>query len=177
MEEILTPLQIAASVAIFAGVFLVVTKTGFKINRRLISAIYANILWAVYWIVLTYGIRASTSAVLPVLLARISAFIVVFAYSFTTGKLIEKKPNKKQTSSSFYPLLALVLIGGLADAGTNLSFGFAVFFGLVAIGSVITATTPVFIAILGRIFFKDKLTKPQVIGILLAILGAVAIAI
>ena len=174
LSEKLTVTQILAAFMIFVGVLLVSSSKGFKINKFLGPAILANLSWAAYWILLSYGIGGPQSNIFPTLLSRVTAFFVILAYSSITGNLIESKKRRK-VKSAILPLL--LILTGFVDAGINLSFSFTLAFRVVALGSAIYATTPIFVALIGRAIYKDKLTKSQLLGIIMAVFGAAAIVL
>lgn len=173
LGEVLTVLQVLAAVMIFLGVLLVASTKGFKINKFLIPAIFANLSWAAYWIVLHYGFGQGN--LFPTLIARVVAFLVILVYASFTGNLMESKQKKRAKLSYLLPLA--IVLTGFVDAGINISFSFTLASSVVALGSAIYATTPIFVAIIGKLIYKDRLTKLQLLGIALAVLGEIAVVL
>ena len=168
-------MEMLGVLAIFAGSLFVLSNGRMKINVLLVPAILANISWAVYWMIMNYAIAAYGSYSLPLIIARILAFVIIVAYSVLFGKI--ESTRRPYGFPNLALLLVLLLASGIMDSLVNILFGFVIKVGLVAIGSAIIAGTPILTAVLGRIIFKDRLTKLQAFGFLMAVAGSIAISI
>lgn len=173
LGEALTLPQAIGGVIIISGVFLVVTNNELKINRKLLPAILANISWAGYWIFATYAILGSNQVGFPLLISRITAVILALA-----AYLLLSKKTLKQRSKvvDFRPIIAIGILGGILDGLGNTSFAYVVKLNLLYLASLFNAGVPLLIAGLGYFFYKDKLTKLQLLGIGVAIIGGLILA-
>ncbi|MDE1834213.1 MAG: DMT family transporter [Candidatus Micrarchaeota archaeon] len=167
---------IGAVVIIVGTVFVLTAGNGrkFEINRLLLPIVFANFLWAVYWVVLTYAIRDYASYALPLLIARAIAFVLVLGYALMHKK-IERQIAAPTKGIHVTMLWFFVLMSGLFDGGFNILQGTVINANVVALGNAIIAAGPLLTAVIGRYFFGDKLTDVQKAGVAIAVIGAVAI--
>jgi drug/metabolite transporter (DMT)-like permease len=176
LGEVITLLEAAGALIIFAGAFLVITTDRMKVNWRLLPVVLANVCWSLYWIFLTYAISAYGGEGFPLLLARACAFLLILGFALWTNKVA--KGLKKPASAYHKSILWLfVIISGLVDGAYNLIFGFIVNVHIIAIAASLFAAGPMITLVLGRIFFGDKLDERQKMGFILAIVGAMIIAL
>jgi drug/metabolite transporter (DMT)-like permease len=161
---------------VFLGSALVTIDKQLKLNKKLLPAMLANISWAIYWILLSFAILSYHNFAGPLLIARtaglIGIVISVAVFGFATNH--KKKKIKMEVS---YGLIGIMVVIGIFDGIGNLSFGYVALSNIIAIGGTITALVPVITGILGRIFYKDKLTSIQLIGFMMCVFGAVIISL
>ncbi len=72
--------------------------------------------------------------------------------------------------------LPLAAVTGVCDVGANLMYAFAAALGPITIVAVLGSFPPVATAVLGRVVLQERLLPMQVVGVLLALGGAVAIS-
>lgn len=169
LGEHVTSLEEIGIIIIFVGLFLVATTKRLRVDKKLGSAVLANISWSMLWILLIFAISASGVFLLPLLIAKVTA--VVF------GLLLGKYDKRIEHKHKFLEFVPLVLLLGLLDGLGNLLFSYVAYLNVVAVASAITALIPLGVGILGYLFFKEKLTKLQLVGFLIAIMGAVIIGL
>ncbi len=175
LGEPVNAVEVAGIAAVFIGSFLVLRTHGIEINRQMVPVIIANVMWVVYWIFMNYAITLYGGNALPLLIARGLGFALVLVYSLATNSIEGSRTHPLQKGRLL--VLIMLLASGVLDSFMNISFGFVVQAGLVAVGSAILASSPIVVAVLGRIFYRDRITRLQKIGLLAAVLGAVAISI
>ena len=175
LQERINVVEIAGIFAIFIGSFLILRTRGLEINRMMIPVIAANILWVVYWILMDYAITLYGGYSFPLLIARSLGFVLMLAYVLATGSI--EGSNTHNLSRGKNIVIMMLITSGMLDSLMNISFGFVVGVGLVAMGSAILATSPMVIALFGKLFYKDRIRRLQKIGLVLAVAGAVAISI
>lgn len=166
--------QAIGGIIIALGVFLVVTNQKFKINKNLVPALLANISWALYWVFASYAILESNQVGGPLLISRITGMAVaLIAY-----KLLLKKPLlSKEAKPKLNYLIALGVLAGVLDGVGNAVFGYIVNLDLLSLASIFTTILPLLVAGFGYLIYKERLTKFQGIGIGVAIIGSLIIAL
>lgn len=182
LGEAISAQQFAGAIAVFIGILLVsIHKEGNKINWSLLPALFGNVSWALFWILLSPVIIETNQFALPLLLSRtIAAIITASAFLVVFGKA---KPQKATGSSRIvltYSLSVIIVLGiieALLDSSGNIAFGLAVTNNYLALGAVVTCLSPAMIAACAHFIYKERLTIIQASGVALATLGALAIAI
>jgi len=178
-ESINAP-QFVGALAVFIGILFISThKEGRKPNWSLLPALLGNVSWAIYWIILSPIIIKTNQFALPLLLSRTVATIVaVLGFFLMFGKVKQKKTARAGGSLKRLLLFIVVLgiIEALFDSSGNITFGVAVVSNYLALGAVITCLCPVMIALCAHFIYRERLTLIQACGIVLATLGALAIA-
>jgi len=173
LKESLSVLQALGGIIIVAGVFLIITNRKMEINKKLIPALLANVSWAGYWIFASYAILASNQIGAPLLISRVTGFLLAIA---VFGIFLNKQKTSKAKPSHLNYVLLLGLFAGVFDAVGNLIFAYVVNLNLLSIASIFTAAMPLFITALGYLIYKERLTKEQGIGMAIAVAGALIIA-
>lgn len=181
LGENLTLIQAISIIVIFLGALLVITTEKLKLNRKLLPALISPISWAFYWIVLAYAIDGSGTFALPVLVSRVVATVILVAYVIIKkkeafAKLFAYKDNLKQTRTLTF-VISIAVLAGLADGIGDTLFSYTYGSGFVAIGSAISGLAPIFITIISFYIYKDRLTKLQLTGLVIMVLGAVALSL
>lgn len=168
-------IEIAGIFSIFVGSFFIVRTKGLEINRMMIPAIIANISWVVYWILMDYAITLYGGSVFPLFIARAFGFVLLLAYVLATRSIEGGSTHNLNAGKNI--VIMMLIASGIMDSLMNISFGFVVGIGLLAIGSAIIAASPMVVALLGKLFYNDRIRGLQRIGLVLAVAGAIAISI
>ncbi|MCL5113906.1 MAG: DMT family transporter [Patescibacteria group bacterium] len=165
--------QAIAIVVIFTGLMLsslslraIRTKNIFS-DKGVLLAFVPMICWGVWF------------ALLKIPIGRIGWFwpnyltLLLFPLLFLYTK-IRKIPIQKPTiNRAFIPLIAFIVFIRIAE----LSYNFAISKGLVTIVAPIAGANPILFIILAFIFFKDKITKQQIAGIIVTLFGIVLLSL
>ena len=176
LNEQITPVEAVAIAAIALGVVLVTTKKGFAFNKKMVPAIIGMTILGLFYIPFVYAVTVSGGVGIPALITRAVAFLAVLTnYAFFSK---HKKPSKAGrpmdwTSAVF---VAAVLVGVL-DAGGEIGVGGISLLGVVAIGGAIIAIEPLLVVLFGYKFYKERFTPLQMLGVAIAIIGAVVLSI
>jgi drug/metabolite transporter (DMT)-like permease len=174
LSETLNVIEIVSMLAIFAGVLLVITDSKMKVNMKFMPAIIGSTLWGLSNVPIVYAIQSSHGFVLPMLLERGVAFVIVAVYMAMTRSRRRSRAKKKNMLNR--KTVAATLISGLCDGAGMVALGYVFLSNTVAIGGLLLALEPAFILLLGRVFYKDKLTKLQLIGSVVMIMGALVLS-
>jgi drug/metabolite transporter (DMT)-like permease len=181
LGERLTGLEAAGTLVIFLGAFFVITNEELKINRRLIPALAATICWAFYWIVLTYSINGSGTFALPVMISRVAAtaflVIIVLRDRKNSLKKIGDLLGRVSKRHLLYLFLGIGVLAGLSDGVGDTLFAYTFGSGAVAIGSALSALTPIVITVASYFIYREKLTRLQLVGVAVMVIGALALSI
>ncbi len=177
LGESVNSLQSVGILAIFIGVILLDLTKKLKFNRKMIPAIVGNGIWALYWIFLAAAINSSHQIAEPLLVSRSTAVVVILVALLL---FLGEEKHRTLAKTKYIPLALLfgiVLVEGIADGSGNIAFGTTVNLNLLGLGSVLLAAEPIFIAIVAHFMYKDRLSKIQTMGVLLAAAGAAVIAL
>ena len=173
LHEHLSLLQMLSGITIVAGVLLVITTKEFKINKKILPALFANASWAIYWILASSAILASGSASSTLLLSRVTTFVILAGMYFVITK--PKGSNKRVQLGA--TVLAIGCVAGFLDGAGNLVFGLLVNQNLVAVASLFITIQPLAITLIAYFVYKERLTAIQSAGMAIAIIGALALAL
>ncbi len=183
LKETVSSLILPAVILIIIGSMLVTIKSGFKINRYLMLAALANIIWGIYYMPLSFAILSLHSSVMPLLIARTSGFIMTFIafealFMYRRMKArhfnMEKKAN--YTAKLSFTLM-LAVVAGILDGSGNVFYALSISQGFLVMAGALVAMLPATLALSGKFLFKEKLSSKQYIGVLLSVAGALLIAI
>ena len=180
LSEPVSNVQLLSIMTIFIGTAFLITTSKLKINRLLIPALMGSASWAIYWILINYSISTSGTFALPLLLSRVIATFVMAGYLFANRKkvLANIKSNKdKKNRRMLVLLLCLAFIVALLDSSGDAVFSYVISLNQLAIGSALSALTPMFVSFLGVIIYKDRFTKLEFIGLVVMIIGALALSV
>ena len=178
LGEQVTRIQLLSMAAIFVGAFLIITYEKFRINKYLIPAALASVSWAVYWMMMSYAISSAHGFSLPVLVSRIVSIGLALAFVFFrkgTMKDMRGRLHAMRKSSAFGALAALVIFMGLVDGIGDSVFGITVISKVFAIGGAMTALSPMVVSFLGFLFYKERLSRLQFVGLGIMVAGAVVL--
>jgi drug/metabolite transporter (DMT)-like permease len=170
--------EAASILLIFAGAFFVITHEGVKINKKLIPALLGNISWTIYWILMSIAISPSAFAEQMAVSRFVGLSLLLALFYFGFAKISTKKLSAPRLSASMsYPIILLAIVAGLLDGTGDTLFGFTMHLNVIAAGAAITALVPVFVSLFSFILYHDKLTKPQLIGFVVMVAGALSLAV
>jgi drug/metabolite transporter (DMT)-like permease len=158
---------IAAGLVLGGMVFTTTEKS--SENNRIDSSFYfafvAMLLWGVFFFLVKIPILIFGAVMTTMMIKFLTGF---FAWPVVAHKKMEKTPWKVMT------FIALV---GILDGLGFLAFNGALTVESVSIVSPIIAAVPVLTVILGITFLKEKVTKRQVKGIVVTLIGLLLIAL
>ncbi|MGC8478869.1 MAG: EamA family transporter [Candidatus Micrarchaeia archaeon] len=170
LGERLSALAVAGGVLILFGI-LAVSVEKKKFNKALVPAIAANVFWALGWILLINPISSTKNVLLPIWISfTAAAAIILVAMLRSTSS---HKSARKVTAKDALGGLSAGLLSGLGNA----LYGVVIVIKELAIGTLLSNGSPAIIAILAHFIYHDKLTKPQVIGIIAIVVGGLLIGI
>jgi len=177
LSETLNAVEIISMLAIFLGALLVITDSKFKVNMKLMPAVIGSTLWALSNIPIIYAIQSSHGFIMPMLLERGMACAVVLVYIIATKRRSPAAKTFKKQNRIDLGTAAATLISGIFDGAGMVALGYVFLSNTVALGGVFLALEPALILLLGRVFYKDRLTKMQLIGSVVMIIGALALSV
>ncbi len=181
LKESVTSFALPGILLIIFGSILVTIKKGFKINKILIIAAAANIIWGIYYIPLTFAILSLHASPVPLLMARIMGFfsvLLLFNFPSIIRRIKSKVKIKNiKTTKIASALIFSSVIAGLLDGTGNVFYALSIQDGIIIIAGSMIALLPVTLALTGKFIFHEKLTSMQYSGILLSVTGAMLIAI
>jgi len=173
LNDKLSFFQIIPIVIIFVGLFL----SSFELKSLNLKNIFADkgvpyglvamALWGIYFTFIRIPVR-EVGWFWPSYLALLG-IPVILVYMWFKKIKVEKLPGPKMVLFSF--LSALLL------EGATFSYNFAVMTGQTSIVAPIAGSYPILYVILSRFVFKDRLTKQQLIGILVTLLGIATLSL
>ncbi|MGC8648908.1 MAG: EamA family transporter [Candidatus Micrarchaeia archaeon] len=183
LSEELSSIVIFGIILILIGVLFVSYTKELKLNRKLIPAMLANILWGLGWILFYYSYTYDKS-ILYTMIASFGASIILpgiyLTYSISRQKnkasgTIKIKNTDKKIEESRENKNIIIMIGIIAGLLSGIgNFGFSILESIneIAIGSAISNLQPIFITIIAYFVYKERLTKLQTFGIVIAVSGA-----
>lgn len=169
----LSALDVLGSLVGVVGVLMVGADVRRSYNRMLLPAILGNALWAVGWGLAGYGIKYYGSApdVLNVTRAAgLALLIAVYGGSAFRARLRGAAARKRRTV-----IFAGVIAGVLSGAG-SITLAYLADTTYFALGGVLTSFVPALVAVLAFLIYKDRLSRLQGAGIIVATVGALMIA-
>lgn len=135
-------------------------------DKGIIYGLIAMFSWGIYYTFIRIPIR-EIGWFWPSYFCFVSIPLILIYMRFKKIKL-QKLSNPKIFLFSF--------LSSLFTSGAAYAYNFAVMKGQTAIVAPIAGSYPVFFVILSRLIFKDKITKQQFIGIVIALLGIVSLS-
>ncbi|MEM4109607.1 MAG: hypothetical protein QXQ65_06395 [Conexivisphaerales archaeon] len=156
----------AGVASIFAGSLLVSTK-GLSINTKLIPAMVGNIIWGGQFLAIYYAISYTDNILLPALISSLTAVVTIELYALLFGgHHFHYKPGMRKS------LYVGIISGAFLGLGL-IAVMFIMKFHVLPTGMSLIAIEPVFITLLGVVFYKDSISRVQALGVVLATLGAI----
>ncbi len=174
LSESVTLVQSASMLAIFFGALCVTTNVKQRFNKKLFPAIVGMVLWALYAIPITYAIKGSGEFILPILMVKVFSFAMVAAYLLLT---MPRKSKIVKVQKKISGRTALITLGsGLFDGIGMLVFGYIFLGNAIALAGAINSMGPACEMLLSRMFYKDRWTKLQFAGLVVMVVGAIALS-
>lgn len=175
LGERLTPAQAVAIIIVFLGLLLstldlkgIKNKEEKLVNRGVFWAVVAMVTWGIWFTFIKIPVQRM-GWFWPTYLAWLAALsLLLLLRNFRGVKL--KSPNFK---NAFLPLLSAVVLLRVAE----FSYNIAISKGLVVIVAPIAGSYPTLFAVLAHLVFKDPITKQQVFGIIITLIGIVLLSV
>ncbi len=180
LGEKVTMLQTISIIVIFGGALMIITTEKFRINRRLVPAIISTFAWTGYWIALSYSITSANTFALPILISRLVGvpFIIWYLLSNKAAtRSISNLGEKLKRNRTFLVLVSFTLIASFSDAVGDVLFGITVGSPSLALGAALVALQPMLVSFFAFLLYKERLTKLQLYGLLIMIIGALALSL
>jgi drug/metabolite transporter (DMT)-like permease len=177
LQESVSLAAIVGSIGIFAGSFLIATKTKFKFNKKYLPVIVSNVLFAVGYALFVYDFQISNSIATPLFLIRVVASVfIIGCMVFINSRERRPKAAKRLMKGQSFRDTGLAVSAGVVEGIGALAFASLPYFKTVAIGSVIIAMEPALILVLGYMIYKDRFTRVQMAGFALVLICLVFVS-
>jgi len=137
------------------------------VNKGTVFALIAMLLWGIYWTFIKIPIQ-TIGWFWPGLIS-VSTFPIVLLF-MKIKRINLEHPNKKRI---LVPLIMNALLLGIG----SWSFNLAIDQGLVSIVAPIAGSYSTLFVILAFLFFKDPITRQQILGIVTTLVGIVLLSI
>ena len=168
-------IQIATMIVILLGIVFSsldineLRRRGARFDKAILLAIFSMVGWGVYYSVIRvpfeyYGWYLSNY--ISILIGALMFFFLLFWKKQLSIKPIQDKVGLK------YTLSCSTLVNG-----ATFSFNYALSVGATSVVVPIAGSYPALFVYLSHRIFKEKLTRQQVFGIVLALVGIVSLAI
>ena len=180
LGERINQVQSAGIIIIALGTLMTIITEKLEINTRMIPAILAVVSWAIYWMVISYSVISAKTFALPILISRVISLPVTLIYLLSDRDAVSSLaslPSRIRTNRTAAVLLILVSIASFADASGDTIFGITSGSSVLAIGAALVALQPMVVSFLAFVIYKDKLTRMQLIGLLVMLVGALILSV
>ncbi|MCL5106183.1 MAG: DMT family transporter [Candidatus Marsarchaeota archaeon] len=184
MREQLFFSETVALMFLITGTFLIISNDKLKLNRKFIPTIFANVSWSIYWFIITFLLNANADAVSVIFMARMLSFAfgIVFLLWFDTTKIWQNQKKKLKDSNVFNKKLSmaaalLLIAAALADGAGNVVFAVMDQAKHLVFASIFLSILPALIGIFAYVFFKDKFSRLQILGLVLVVITGVVLSI
>jgi drug/metabolite transporter (DMT)-like permease len=154
---------------------LMAARTAMRLERRVIAGVSARVWLSLGLVYVIWGstylaIRAAVTTMPPFLLAAVRFLIAggaLFAWStIRRGERNADRPGRSQWT-------AATIAGGLLLLGGNGGVVWAERHIPIGVTALVIATVPLWMVVLGRLVFGDRITLREVIGVLVGFAGLV----
>lgn len=176
-KESLTNLQIVSIISIISGIILlsVDLKEISKIRKLKIftgvkEGIIAMLGWGISFFLMS-PVSKNLGWFLPVFIFKVFAVVILLFF------FLLKVDKELFLRSLQFPTLFFLLPIGFLDVGSFFSYSVGIRIGYSSIIAPIAASFPLVTIFLARIFFKERITTTQVIGIAAVLGGIILISI
>lgn len=172
LNEKLLLLQTISITAVFLGVAITgldlkeLQKGKALMTKSLISALVAAVIFGIYWTFIKFPIR-EIGWYWPQILSM-STIPLLFVYI----KLRNLRLAKPDFKGAIYPLILTSLLIGLG----SFSFNIAISKGQTSIVAPVAGSYPILFAILAWFVFRDPITRQQILGIIVTLIGIVLLS-
>lgn len=170
LKEAVNYFEYAGILLIILGAVLVTIQNAPAKRKFLIIAGIANVSWGIYYLPLSESILLIHYSALPLFLGRLIGFAFVLIISLNLKHPPEK--TRLKISSIYAGLLA-----GLLDGLGNVFYSYSIQLGVFIVSGAIVAMIPATLAVIGFLYFKDRMTSLKLSGIILSVTGALLISL
>lgn len=180
LGEKINEVQFVGIMVIALGTLMTITTERLEINKKMLPAILAVVSWAIYWMIISYSVISAKTFALPILISRIISLPVTLIYLLSNSEAVSSLtslPSRINTNRTAAVLLVLVSIASFADASGDTIFGITSGSSVLAIGAALVALQPMVVSFLAFVIYKDKLTKLQLIGLIVMLVGALILSV
>ena len=174
LNESISPQQSLTIITIFIGLFGSTFDIRSLISRKLIvdkgiwMGLIAMLSWGIYWAFIKIPIK-ELGWFWPGYISVLTSLPVIWLFIKFRGIKLEKLNSK----GSFYPLFANAFLLGIGA----LSFNLAIEKGFTSIVAPIAGSYPTIFVLLAYRIFRDPITRQQIAGILITIIGIAMLSI
>jgi len=141
-----------------------IDQRGISIPRGLLEAIAAGVAFGFFFIALAQ--TRPDGGFFPLVITRIASFVII-----AVAALVMRAPLVPSRQS-----LATVIACGVLDMSANMLYVIASHIGLLSIAAVLTSLYPAATIGLATVVLGERLTRTQVIGVGVALIGVALIA-
>lgn len=171
-KEGVTPAQVTAIVIIFFGLLMATLDIselgkGKLLNKGILLAVFTMLSWGIAYALIRIPIEVIGWFWTGYTYALLSPVILLFMR-------IRKIPLQKPTS---YKTLSLLLLCTMFLASAEYSFNFAISQDYTSIVTPIAGSYPTLFVLIAFFVFKDKITKQQIAGVIVTLIGIVLLSI
>lgn len=154
---------------IVAGAILVTIQNAPAKKKYLMIAGLANIIWGIYYLPLSESIMITHLSSISLLLGRLFGTLFIIGF----GLIMSHKSTVTLNRKALY----FVGLAGIFDGLGNVFYSFAIQEGVFITSGAIVALLPATLAIIGFIYYRDRITPLKVIGISVSVMGALIISV
>ena len=147
-----------------------------KLNGHLIPAALGQVAFAGYWILLSSSIIGSGQIATPIIISRLAGTVFMVLLFAAFRKPVPHRRMSNGRSIVKYAV-ALGAIAGIMDGIGNGLYATVVTLGQLAVAGIIISFSPLLTILLARIFYRERLSKLQLAGMVIAVAGAIALII
>ncbi len=173
LKENVTAVEGLSIVAILVGAFLATTNSRFRLNRGYVPAIAAQAFSGASAFLLVFALQASGGIFTPLIIAGIAEFATMAAYL----KIRPQNTKHLKTANASVRQRAYGAFLGIFQGLGGVGFLALAYVNFLAVGYAITATEGGFVILLGYLIYRDRFEKHQAIGLILLVIGAIAISV
>ncbi|MDE1762243.1 MAG: DMT family transporter [Candidatus Micrarchaeota archaeon] len=177
LSENVSALQYAGLIIVFAGSLLVTLGRKLKVNRMLLPAVAGNLCWGVGIAIISYSIASfAAPTTMFFLYARLVGFSLLLAYLLL---MLYRRPKRVLPDKIRHPgrQLGLAVLSGMLAGGALFMITMFTIYRMVTVGGAILALEPVLVAIYGAFLYRDRMSKIQLFGIAIAVIGGIVLSI
>lgn len=173
LGEHLTPDQAFAIVIIFLGLLFStldlkgIRKEGVVLDRGVLLALVAMFTWGIWFTFIKIPVQ-KMGWFWPTYFVWWSGLLTLLVF----GKIRKIKPKNPNFKNALLPLFSAVILLRVAE----FSYNIAISKGLVAVVAPVAGSYPTLFALLAYFVFRDPITRQQILGILITLLGIVLLS-
>ncbi len=174
LHEAVSAAKILGMFAVAAGVILVSMELsgGRKLNRLMLPAMAANVLWATGWILMVYPISHASNSIIPVWISFTVTISLIAA--ITPIYMRGRRVPRQLLGPKGFPV---GIAAGLFSGTGNMLYSVLVSIKQLVVGAVMSNSTPAIVAALAYFIYHDRLTRLQLLGMFLVVAGGIAVGL